>query len=180
MSDSRLLLALGAACAVAAAEPLHAGRRDFDFLLGKWKVHNRRLLKPLSGENQWIEFEGTSHATPILGGMGNTEDWRADPPSGAIRALSIHLYNPSSRQWSLYWATDRTGSFDRPLIGEFHGNGGEFYDRDLFEGRAVWMRFIWTNVGPAQARWEQAMSTDGGKSWETYWVMEFSRVAEAG
>ena len=49
-------------------KPLRDGQRDFDFLLGKWKYHLKRLVNPLTGSTQWIEFDGTGVCRPIWNG----------------------------------------------------------------------------------------------------------------
>jgi hypothetical protein len=52
----------------------------------------------------------------------------------------------------------------------------DFYDQELLRGRAIYSRFIWTHDGGNHARWEQAFSDDGAKTWETNWTVDFTRV----
>jgi hypothetical protein len=33
-----------------------------------------------------------------------------------------------------------------------------------------------SKITPNSAQWEQAFSEDGGKTWETNWIMELERV----
>lgn len=157
----------------------HDGVRDFDFLHGTWRIHNRRLRRPLSGSTDWYEFEGRSVERALWDGRANLEEYEAEAPAGRLRGLALRLYNPHSRQWTIHWSNDATGTLDRPMTGEFRDGRGEFYGQDEFEGRPILLRFIWTSLGPAQARWEQAFSADGGRTWETNWYMSFTRADES-
>ena len=60
-----------------------------------------------------------------------------------------------------------------PTIGKFENGRGEFFGDDVEGGKPVRVRFHWT--GGERPRWEQAMSADGGKTWEKNWVMRFER-----
>lgn len=116
---------------------------DFDFLFGRWNVHNRRLRERLKGSTHWDEFDGTAVARPILGGMGNVNDYEAAGPSGPILGLALRLFNPRSQEWSIYWASGDTGTLDLPpMVGSFRNGRGEFYNQEMFEGRSVYVRFV--------------------------------------
>jgi hypothetical protein len=154
----------------------HDPQTDFDFIFGSWKVHNRRLLSPLTGSTTWVEFDGTSVARPVWGGRANMDEFEAESPSGHIQGMSLRLYNPATRQWSIYWANSARGTLDVPVIGGFENGRGEFYDQELFEGRAIYVRYVWSDITERSARWEQAFSPDGGKTWETNWIMDFTRA----
>jgi hypothetical protein len=152
------------------------GRGDFDFFFGRWTVHNRRLKTRLSRSNEWEEFPGTCVARPILGGLGNMDEFTIDDPSGRVDAVTVRLYNPANHEWSIYWAASPgSGRFDVPMVGGFEGPRGEFYSQEVFEGRHIFNRFIWTILSREACRWEQAHSADGGRTWETNWVMDFNR-----
>jgi len=151
------------------------GVHDFDFLHGRWRVHNKRLRQPLSGSSEWYTFEGASEERPLWNGQANIEEYVAEPPAGQLRGLALRLYNPESRQWTIHWSNSATGTLDAPMIGRFRDGRGEFDGQDEFEGRAILLRFIWTSDGPDACRWEQAFSADGGETWETNWIMEFTR-----
>ena len=157
-------------------ETQNDGRNDFDFLMGTWKVHHRMLKDRLKGSEDWIEFEGETVARKILNGIGNLDDNLIHTQNGPVHAITLRLFNPASREWSIYWSTDRTGVLDVPVIGGFKGDVGEFYSQEIFEGRHIYSRFIWSKVTAKSCQWEQAFSEDGGKTWETNWVMEFERV----
>ncbi len=155
----------------------HAANRDFDFLLGTWRRHDRRLRRGPSGSAEWQEFEGTSVVRPLWDGRGNIEEYQADAPDGPIDAVSLHLYNPHTRQWSLSWADRGFGTLGAPTIGEFKNGRGEFFGFEEYEGRMSYLRLVWTDVSPTKAGFEQAVSRDGGRTWEANWIMRFTRVA---
>jgi hypothetical protein len=90
--------------------------------------------------------------------------------------MSMRLFNPISKEWSIYWSTDLTGSLDVPMIGGFRDGCGEFYSQEVYDGQHIYSRFIWSKIAAESCQWEQAFSTDGGKTWETNWIMEFERV----
>lgn len=161
-----------------AALPHEDDSRDFDFLFGRWIVHNRRLRERLEGCTVWDEYEGTLVARPIWGGKANLDEYEAEGPAGRTQALTLRLFDPRSRQWRIHWGVKATGMLDNPMIGSFQNGRGEFYDQELFKGRSIFSRFIWTVPSPATCRWEQAFSADGGTTWETNWVMEFRRPHE--
>jgi hypothetical protein len=153
------------------------GRTDFDFLFGRWTGHNRRLRERLKGCTDWEEFEGILEVRPILNGLGNVDEVVFERESGPTRGVTLRLYNPVSRQWSIYWADSVSGVLQDPMIGEFRDGRGEFYSQEPFEGRAIFSRFIWSVFNESSCRWEQAFSADGGKHWETNWVCDFRRLA---
>jgi hypothetical protein len=148
--------------------------RDFDFFMGSWKVHNRRLRKRLAGSDDWDEFEATVVARPLLDGMGNEDEFRTDYDGGFI-GMSFRFFDPEKKLWSIYWAdTRRCGELDPPVFGTFSGDTGVFEGDDTLEGSPILVRFIWSGVTTQTPRWEQAFSENGGETWETNWVMDFT------
>ena len=152
--------------------------QDFDFFMGRWTVQNRRLIERLAGSDEWEEFESTSVAHPILGGLGNEDEFRTRHAGGFI-GMSFRFFDPVKRRWSIYWADSRRpGELDPPVFGTFSGDIGVFEGEDEFEGRPIKVRFIWSGTRTRTPRWEQAFSADDGETWETNWVMDF-RPAKA-
>jgi hypothetical protein len=150
------------------------GVRDFDFWMGSWKVHNRVLKERLAGSTEWVEFEATSIARPLLDGLGNEDEFRTDHDGGFI-GMSFRFYDPQKDQWAIYWAdTRRPGLLDAPVFGSFSGDVGIFEGDDTFEGRPIRMRFIWSGITTPTPRWEQAFSENDGETWETNWIMDFT------
>jgi hypothetical protein len=155
------------------------GQADFDFEIGTWKTHLRRLLEPLTGSTTWAEYQGTTVVRKVWEGRANLVELEVDGPAGHIEALSLRLYNPQSRQWSLNFANSAAGTMAVPTIGEFRTGRGEFYDQETLNGRAILVRFLILPVSADTIRFEQSYSDDGGKTWELNWVAVDTRVNEA-
>ena len=157
---------------------VHDGLHDFDFVIGDWQVHLKKLLNPLTGSTNWVEYTGTSKMRKILDGRGNLEEFEVDSPANHlhIQAQTLRLYNPDSHQWSIYLVYADKGVLSLPpVVGQFTDGLGEFYDQEEFGGRSILVRYQWFNVSPVAARMEQSFSPDGGKSWEVNWICELSR-----
>jgi len=153
------------------------GQHDFDFEIGSWKIHLKRRLKPLTGSNTWVEFDGTSVTRKVWDGRANLEEFETDGPTGHIEGLTLRLYNPQTQQWSLYWANSKDGTMGGPPnIGEFKNGRGEFYCQDTFNGRAILIRYVWSDITPNSAHVEQSFSDDRGKTWEVNWITDQTRV----
>lgn len=152
------------------------GRRDFDFLIGRWRIHNRRLAKRLESCDVWQEFEAEQEVRSVLGGLGNVDRfWCTFPDGKPLEGMTLRLFDPSSRLWSLYWADDRSGQLQPPVIGRFENGRGEFSGNDTLAGRPIQVVFLWSEISENSAHWEQAFSADGGTTWETNWHMEMTR-----
>jgi hypothetical protein len=168
--------ARAAQAAKAQAATPRDGQHDFDFEIGTWHTHLKRLVHPLSGSNEWAEYEGTTTVRKVWKGRANLVELTADGPAGHFEGLNLRLYNPQSRQWSLNFANSRSGTLGQPTIGGFIDGRGEFYDQEDFDGRAIFVRFVVTPLDADTVHFEQAFSDDGGKSWEINWVATDTRV----
>ena len=150
--------------------------RDFDFWIGSWKVRNRRLVERLAGSDEWEEFDAEVVARFLMDGIANEDEFRTDHDGGFI-GMSFRFFDPAEKRWSIYWADSRrSGVLDPPVFGTFEGDIGIFEGEDLFDGRPILVRFTWSGITTPTPRWEQAFSADGGETWETNWVMDFTRV----
>lgn len=163
--------------AAAASQP-RDGQHDFDWEIGTWKTRLSRRLRPLTGSKEWVEYEGTSVVSKVWGGRANLVELDVTGPAGRIEALSLRLYNPESRQWSLNFSNVRTGTMFPPTIGEFKNGRGEFSSEETLNGRAILVRFIISDITRDSARFEQAFSDDGGKTWEVNWIAVDTRVQD--
>ena len=156
------------------------GQHDFDFEIGTWRTHLRRLPEPLTGSTTWVEYEGTSVVREIWGGRANLVELDVRGTAGRIEGLSLRLYNPQAGQWSLTYASSRAGTLTPPVTGSFATNGrGEFYGLETLEGRVVLVRFVITPLTADSWRFEQAFSADGGRSWELNWIATDTRVRQS-
>ncbi len=152
------------------------GQHDFDFEIGTWKTHLKRRLRPLTGSNTWVEYDGTTVVRKVWNGRANLVELVADGPAGHFEGLSLRLYNPKSRQWSLNFSNSADGTLSLPTIGEFKNGRGEFFNQDTFNGRAILVRFVISDIASNSCRFEQSFSDDGGKTWEVNWIAVDTRV----
>lgn len=154
------------------------GQHDFDFEIGSWKTHLARLLHPLTGSTTWVEYEGTTVVRKVWNGRANLVELEADGPAGHFEGLNLRLYNPQSHQWSLNFASSNGGTMSQPTIGEFKNGRGEFFDQETLNGRAIYVRFVISDITPNSCRFEQAFSDDGGNTWEVNWIATDTRVKD--
>jgi hypothetical protein len=152
------------------------GQHDFDFEIGTWKTLLRRLVHPLTGSSTWVEYEGTTVVRKVWNGRANLVELVADGAAGHFEGLNLRLYNPESHQWNLNFANGNGGGISQPTIGEFKNGRGEFYDQEALNGRAIFVRFVISDITPNSCRFEQAFSDDGGKTWEVNWIATDTRV----
>jgi len=155
------------------------GLHDFDFLIGNWKAHLKKLLNPLTGSTTWVEYEGTSTTRKIWDDRANTEEFQVDNPEKNlhIKGQTLRLYNPESHQWSIYLLDAAKGVLSMPpVVGQFKDGRGEFFDQEDYKGRAILVRYVWWKITPVSAEMEQSFSTDGGKTWEANWICTLNRV----
>jgi hypothetical protein len=150
-------------------------QHDFDFNIGTWNTHIKRLQHPLTGSNTWVELNGTVVVRPVWDGRAQFEEIEADGPTGHFEGLTLFLYNPQSHQWSQHFATSSEGTLAVPAIGEFKNGRGEFYDQEPFKGRTILVRIVWADITPNSHHFEQSFSDDGGKTWEPNFIATLTR-----
>lgn len=155
-----------------------SGLRDFDFLVGEWRVHSRRLKERLAGNHEWVEFDGTITSRRLMDGWANVDDTVFNMPEGLYRGVAPRAYDAKTGQWAIWWIDGRNplGNLDPPVKGRFVDGVGTFYADDTLRGRPIKVRFTWSRITPDSARWEQAFSGDGGKTWETNWTQRLERI----
>lgn len=154
------------------------GQHDFDFEIGNWNTSLKRLVNPLTGSGTWVEYKGTTTVRKVCNGRANLVELKVEGAAGQIEGLSLRLYNPQSRQWSLNFANTRSGLLTTPTIGEFKNGRGEFYAQETLNGRAILVRFVIIMISPDSCRFEQAFSDDGGRTWELNWIAVDTRVKD--
>jgi hypothetical protein len=157
------------------APPTVGGPHDFDFEFGDWKCHLARRLRPLTGSNEWVQYDGTSIVKPWWNGKANVGELELDGPAGHLEGMSVRVYNPATHQWGVSFANSAVGSLGTAMFGGFQNGRGEFYNQDTLNDRAILVRFIFSDVTAHTFQLEQAFSDDGGKTWEANWIAKFTR-----
>lgn len=169
-----------------AANQVSDGSRDFDFLVGRWQVVNRRLVGRLQGSTNWETFEAAQEAYALPGGIGDYDilkpvNWRL-----GFVGMTLRVFSPETRLWSIFWIDNKTGGLDKsgsllaPVVGKFTDGVGIFEGDDMLNNKVVRVRYKWFDISANSARWEQSMSADGGKTWEVNWTSQHTRVAGPG
>jgi hypothetical protein len=154
------------------------GLHDFDFRVGQWQTHHRRLKERLGGSHEWVEFDGTQTMWKLMDGFANVDDNMFKMPDGEYRGVTLRAYDPKTGQWAIWWLDGRNpfGNLEPPVKGHFENGVGTFYADDTLRGKPIRVRFVWSHITSTSAHWEQAFSPDGGKTWETNWITDFRRV----
>jgi len=175
-------LALAGAAGQAAEQPTNVasrdGQHDFDFNIGQWKTHIRRILDPLSGSANAIELSGTVTVRKVWDGKAELEEIEADGPKGHWEALALFLYNPQAHQWGQWFVNSKSGVLTSPLIGAFKDGRGELFAQDTFDGRSILVRGVWADVTPDSHHYEESYSDDGGKTWAPAFIANLTRLRQ--
>lgn len=153
------------------------GQHDFDWDIGTWKTHQKRLLRPLTGSSTWVEYNGTDVVRKLWDG-GNMGRIAAEGPAGHLELFTVRLYDPDSHQWNIYFSHSGSGALGQPVVGEFKNGRGEFYDQEPYKGRAILVRFSVSDITSDSCHFEQAFSADGGKTWETNFIVTETLVKD--
>jgi hypothetical protein len=149
---------------------------DFDFFEGKWEILNRKLKTRLNNCAEWIEFQANQEMHRVLNGLGNIDSFITTLDGEPFEGMSIRLFNPKTKLWSIYWADSNEGKLGQPVVGSFENNVGHFFTKDIFEGKPILVIFRWDARDKDNPVWSQAFSDDNGKNWEWNWYMHLKRV----
>jgi hypothetical protein len=152
-----------------------SAQHDFDFLLGEWKIKNRKLKTPLAGCDGWKEFDASQRCHPILQGCGDYDIFSAEVDGKPFEGFTLRLFDPQTRLWTLYWADSGGPKLDGGKVGSFDGDIGEFFAREVVAGQSVIVRFHWDKRDPRAPVWSAAFSADEGRTWEWNWSAHFER-----
>jgi hypothetical protein len=149
---------------------------DFDFFFGKWKIQNRKLRERLTNCTEWDEFDAVLECHSVLNGFGNTDTFKADVGGEHFEGMTLRLFDPNTRLWSIYWASTSNVVLDVPQVGSFDGKTGEFLARDVWNETPIIVKFLWDKTAENAPTWSQAFSADEGKTWEWNWYMYMLRL----
>jgi len=151
----------------------NSSQNDFDFLVGKWKMYNRRLNKRLENGKDWTEFVSWDENSMILSGTANMDTYSTTQMPGMegkkFEGVTLRLFDPKTKLWRLYWVASNVGVLDPPVVGSFENNIGHFFTRDTFNGKKIIMMFRWDARDKNNPVWGQAFSADNGNTWEWNW-----------
>jgi hypothetical protein len=159
-----------------AAQSARDGQHDFDFHIGTWATTLARLQHPLTADTTWLHYTGTTVVRKVWNGLANLVELEAHGSAGSFQALSLRLYNPAARQWSLNFSNSRSGTLSESSIGEFRDGRGEFISQEPYGERIILVRFLIRPLTRDSVRFEQSFSDDGGRTWELNWVATDVRV----
>ena len=96
-----------------------------------------------------------------------------------LKDSAFRLFDPHTRQWSLWWANAADGVLDHvPVVGNFENGRGEFFSFQQIKGRWVLVRFVFSGITANSLHGEQSYSIDGGKNWEPNWIEDLNREQE--
>jgi hypothetical protein len=154
----------------------HDGQHDFDFNLGVWHTHIKRVTDPFSGSTQAIELDGTVTVRKVWDGRAFLEEIEADGPNGHWQGLTLFLYNPRAHQWSQLFANSRLGELSQPLVGEFRDGRAELYSQDTVNDRSILVRGVWSDIETNSHRYTESYSADGGRTWAPAFIASLTRV----
>jgi hypothetical protein len=152
------------------------GQHDFDFLFGRWQVH---LKRKVAGTDRWKESDGYGMYRKVWGGRANLNEFFTENSDGPVEGLTLRTYNPETHKWSLYWANSRDGILSSAQVGQFDHGRGEFYEQDNSDGKGILIRYVWSKITPTSAHFEQALSGNGGRSWDVDWISDMTRLGDA-
>ena len=155
-----------------------SSKDDFDFYEGKWKLRNRKLKTRLNNSAEWTEFESTQEMYKVLNGLGNIDNYLATFNGAPFEGMSVRLFNPKTKLWSIYWADSNEGVLQPAVMGSFEDNVGHFFAKDSFDGREILVVFRWDVRDKENPIWSQAFSDDNGQTWEWNWYMYFSKITQ--
>ena len=175
VSGLALALPLSSAADTAPAAALRDGQHDFDFNLGVWHTHIRRILDPLAGSTHSVELDGTVTVRKVWDGRAWVEEIETDGPSGHWEGMSLFLYNPASHQWTQNFVNSKVGQLTTPLVGSFNNGRGELYAQDTINGRTILVRAVWSDIKPDSHQYEESFSEDGGRTWAQSFIAHKTR-----
>ncbi|CAL2084386.1 hypothetical protein [Tenacibaculum sp. 190524A02b] len=153
-----------------------SSKDDFDFFQGKFVLKNKKRKEIFNNCNEWITFDSTQEMYKILHGLGNIDNFLAIRDGKPFEGMTVRLFNPETKLWSMYWADSNRGKFDPPVVGSFKNNIGYFFTKDIINGKNVLVVFRWDKTDENNPKWGQAFSNDQGKTWEWNWFMDMTKT----
>lgn len=69
---------------------------NFDFLVGKWSVLNKRLKERMKGATEWVEFTAEMETKKIFNGLIVMDEMKTNHFGENFNGLSIRMLNPDT------------------------------------------------------------------------------------
>jgi hypothetical protein len=158
---------------------LRDGQHGFDFNLGVWHTHARRIADPFSPSSSFTELDGIVKVRKVWGGKAQLEEIEADGPKGHWEGLTLFLYNPEAKEWSQNYVNSNSGVWEPPLIGSFKNGRGELISQDTFQNKTVLVKGVWSDIKPDSHHFDEYLSRDGGETWQPAFIAVLTRVPTA-
>jgi predicted methyltransferase len=158
-----------------ATPAVHDGQHDFDFNIGVWHTHIKRILDPFASGSESVDLNGIVTVRKVWDGKAELEEIEAVGPKGHWEGLTLFLYNPSAHQW--------TQSFANSKVGTLSSNVGEFKDgRVVLTGqdsavndKTILVKAVWSDIKPDSHQYEESYSNDGGATWVRSFIANLTR-----
>jgi hypothetical protein len=160
------------------APAAHDGQHDFDFNIGVWHTHIKRLIDPFAADSQSVELNGTVTVRKVWDGKAELEEIEADGPKGHWEGLTLFLYNPAAHQWSQSFANSKAGALTPPNVGELKDGRVVLAGQDTVNDRTILIRAIWSDIKADSHQYEELYSNDGGATWVRSFVANLTRVKQ--
>jgi hypothetical protein len=153
---------------------VHDGQHDFDFNIGVWHTHIKRILDPFASSSESVELNGTVTVRKVWDGKAELEEIEADGPKGHWEGLTLFLYNPSAHQWSQSFANSKVGTLSSN-VGEFKDGRVVLIGQDTVNDKTILVRAVWSDIKPDSHQYEESYSNDGGTTWVRSFIANLRR-----
>jgi hypothetical protein len=181
---SWISLVLPASAADAATQPQKVtgrdGQHDFDFNIGVWHTHIKRIVDPFASSSESVELNGTVTVRKVWDGKAQLEEIEADGPKGHWQALTLFLYNPSAHQWSQSFVNSKVGTLSTGStnVGEFKDGRVVLIGQDTVDDRMILVKAVWSDIKPDSHQYEETFSNDGGTTWVRSFIANLTRLKQ--
>ena len=170
-----------AADASAPAPVVHDGQHDFDFDIGVWHTHIKRILDPFASDSGSMELNGTITVRKVWDGKAELEEVEVDGPKGHWEGLSLLLYNPGAHQWSQSYVNSKVGAFSSSdaTVGEFKDGRGVLVGQDSTTyDKTILVKVIYSDIKPDSHQYAEWYSNDGGTTWVLSFTANLTRLKQ--
>lgn len=141
---------------------------QLDFWVGEWECTGRSRTTP--GKDEWTDTKATNSIKKILGGKVVEENFLMD----GFEGKSVSAYDARNRMWRQTWV-DNSGGYIA-LTGSFAD--GKMTLSQVMGPSApagLQMRMVFSSITKDAFTWDWERTTDGGKSWELQWRLNYKR-----